>query len=182
MEQLEKNITYAGAVRSIGKSMGKIAMHDTWEISVTELMTIFKEAIISIIPWLEKAKIPWKEGEIYDDGEDIYRSLYENIVIGSILREILPINRIAKYGFHYENYSEMDYILVISSEHSNNRLAFVLFETLSTPLDNVKVAILDDSDIVIGFLILKQEGLKYAFVKNNNGTDKEIISEVNVVR
>ena len=160
MEQLEKNITYAGAVRSIGKSMGKIAMHDTWEISVTELMTIFKEAIISIIPWLEKAKIPWKEGEIYDDGEDIYRSLYENIVIGSILREILPINRIAKYGFHYENY----------------------FETLSTPLDNVKVAILDDSDIVIGFLILKQEGLKYAFVKNNNGTDKEIISEVNVVR
>ena len=38
-------------------------MNNNWKTSVNELLEIFRSALIAIIPWLEKARIKWKEGQ-----------------------------------------------------------------------------------------------------------------------
>jgi hypothetical protein len=43
-------------------------MTNKWKTSVTELLAIFRGALLAIIPWLDRANIKWKEGgEAYDD-------------------------------------------------------------------------------------------------------------------
>ena len=60
-------------------------MDANWETSVKELLYIFRGALIAIIPWVEKAKIKWKEEEeIYDEWGNITVALYENIVCSSL--------------------------------------------------------------------------------------------------
>jgi len=160
--------------------MGALIMSNSWKTSVSELLSIFRGALIAIIPWLEKAKIKWKEGEVYDDWDNIAESLYRNIVCSSLTGEVDSSYSIAKYNFQYEDYSTIDFIQVKSENHSDKSLAFVAFQSISTPLDYVKVAELNKSDRVVGYLDLKQEDLEFVFVKNNAGK-KEVIDKVEVI-
>lgn len=155
-------------------------MSNNWKTSVTELLAIFKGALLAIIPWLEKAKIKWKEGEAYDDWDNIADSLYRNIVCSSLTGEVASDYSIAKYNFHYEDYSSIDFIQVKSERHSDKYLAFVAFQSISTPLDSIKVAELDKADKVVKHLDLKQGDLEFVFVKNNKG-EKEVIDKVDLM-
>lgn len=155
-------------------------MSNNWKTSVTELFAIFRGALLAIIPWLEKAKIKWKESEAYDDWDNISESLYKNIVCSSLTGEVASDYSIAKYNSHYEDYSSIDFIQVKSESHSDKRLAFVAFQSNLSPLDNVKVAKLNKSDKVVGYLVLKQENLEFVLVKNNKGK-KEVVDKVDVM-
>lgn len=154
-------------------------MSNNWKSSVTELLAIFKGALLAIIPWLEKAKIKWKEGEAYDDWDNISESLYENIVCSSLIGEIASEYTIAKYNFNYNDYSSIDFIEVMDKDNSEKIFAFVAFQSSFTPLDHIKVAELDKTNKVVGYTYLKPDGLEFVFVKNINGK-REVIDEVNV--
>jgi hypothetical protein len=160
--------------------MGELIMSNNWKTSVTELLAIFKGALLAIIPWLEKAKIKWKEGEAYDDWDNISESLYKNIVCSSLIGEIASENTIAKYNFNYDDYSSIDFIEVRSKENYEKKFAFVAFQTNSSPMDTVKVAELDKTNKVIGYTNLKFDSSKFVFVKNVNGK-KEVIDNIEVV-
>jgi hypothetical protein len=56
----------------------------------------------------------------------------------------------------------------------------VAFQSISTPLDSIKVAELDKSDIVVKHLDLKQGDLEFVFVKHNKGK-KEFIDKIDVM-
>lgn len=155
-------------------------MSNSWNTSVTELLGIFRGALLAIIPWIEKAKIKWKEGEAYDDWDDIADCLYRNIVCSSLTGEIASDYPIAKYNFQYEDYSSVDFIQIKSERHSDKYLAFVAFQSIFAPLDNIKVAELDKSDKVVKHLDLKQEDLQFVFVKNNKDK-KEVIDKIDVM-
>jgi hypothetical protein len=155
-------------------------MKDIWKTSVNELFTIFRGALLSIIPWLEKAKIKWKDGESYDDWDNIVKVLYENIVCSSLAGEVLIEYPIAKYDFHYDDYSGIDYIKVNSRIQHDKNLSFVSFQSESSAFDKVKVAVLDKADKVIGHLTLKLDDLEFVLVKNKNGK-KEIINNLNII-
>lgn len=49
----------------------QLIVNNNWKTSESELLTIFSGALLAIIPWLEKAKIKWKEGEAYNDWDNI---------------------------------------------------------------------------------------------------------------
>ena len=155
-------------------------MNNNLKISVNQLLEIFRGAIISIIPWLEKAKIEWQSGKSYDDWDNIAIALYQNIICNSLTGEVLSQYSIAKYDFHYSDYSQLDYILVHSNEHMNKKLAFVSFLSISTPLDFVEVAILDDFEKVLEYINLSNNNLEFIFIKLTNGIKKKII-EVNII-
>ena len=55
-----------------------------WNTSIKELLLNYKGVLQSLIPWLEKSNIPYKEGEAYDEWDTITSTLYEAIVINSI--------------------------------------------------------------------------------------------------
>lgn len=154
-------------------------MSNNWKTTVTDLLVIFQGALISIIPWLEKAKIKWKDEEAYDDWDNIAESLFKNIVCSSLTGEILPEYSIAKYNFKNDNYSTINFIEVKNNDNSENKFVFIAFQSNSYPLDSIKVAVLDKADKVVGYDSLKFENLEFVFVKNRNGK-KEVVDNIKV--
>ncbi|MDX2282733.1 MAG: hypothetical protein NW241_01165 [Bacteroidia bacterium] len=159
--------------------MGELIMSNNWKTSVTELLAIFRGALLSIIPWLEKAKIKWKEGEAYDDWDNITESLYANIVCSSMTGEVASEYRVAKYNFNYDDYASIDFIEVKDKDNSEKRFVFVAFQSSFTPLDSIKVAELDKANKVVGYTNLKFDSLEFVFVKNINGK-REVINSIEV--
>lgn len=155
-------------------------MGNNWKISINELLSIFRGALIAIIPWLEKAKIKWKEGEAYDDWDNIAESLYRNIVCSSLTGEVAPEYSIAKYNFHYEDYSFTDFIQVRSGSYLDKNFVFVSFQSNSSPFDAVKVVELNKSNKIVGYLTLILDDLEFAFIKNEDGK-KVVISELEIL-
>jgi len=154
-------------------------MSSNWKTSVTELLVIFRGALLAIMPWLDKAKIKWKEGEAYDDWDNIAESLYANIVCSSLTGEISSEYRIAKYNFNYDDYVSINFLEIRDENNYEKKFAFVAFQSNSYPLDSVKVAELDKMDKVVGFTILRFENLEFVFVKNINGK-KEVVDSIEV--
>ena len=56
--------------------MGKLIM-EKWNTSIKELLLNYMGALQAIIPWLEKSRIPYLEGESYDEWDAITSTLYE---------------------------------------------------------------------------------------------------------
>jgi len=160
--------------------MAELIMSENWKTSVTELLTILKGALLAIIPWLEKAKIKWKEDEAYDDWDNIAEALYKNIVCSSLTVEASRDYKIAKYDFNYDDYSSINFIEVIDKDNSKKRFAFVAFQSNFSPLDSVKVAELNKMDKVVNYTNLGFDGLEFTFVKHINGK-KEIVDSIEVV-
>ncbi|MFO7575176.1 MAG: hypothetical protein R6W67_08470 [Bacteroidales bacterium] len=159
--------------------MGKLIMSNKLKTSVTDLVVIFRGALLAIIPWLEKAKIKWEDGEAYDDWDNIAESLYKNIVCSTLTGEVASEYKIAKYNFNYNNYTSMNYIEVKYKDKSEKTFVFVAFQSNSSLLDSVKVAELDKTDNVVGYTKLKYENLEFVFVKYCNGK-KEVIDNLEV--
>ncbi len=153
---------------------------NNWNSSVNELIAIFRGALNAIIPWLEKAKIKWNEEDSYDDWDNIANTLYENIVCSSLIGEVIANYHIAKYNFHYDNYSHIDFILVGSTEYQNTNLAFISFQSILSPLDSIKVAILDNSYKTVDYITLEEKNIEFKFIRNNNGK-REVIDTIEVM-
>jgi len=156
-----------------------VIMSNSWKTSVNELLSIFRGALLSLIPWLEKARINWKEGETYDDWDNIAEALYENIVCSSLTGEVTLEYKIAKYNFNYDDYNSIDFIGVKDKDNSEKKYAFVAFQNDSSPMNSIKVAVLNKIDKVVGYTILKYDDLEFVFIKNDNG-QKKVIDKIDV--
>ncbi len=144
-------------------------MEHTWKTTVNELIYIFRGALTDIIPWINKAKIKWKEGESYDDWDNISSALYENIICTSLYSEVLDSYPMAKYLYGYDDYVDLDHIRVKDGKQPDKDLAFISFQTNFTPLDSLKVAILDKSDKVCGHSTLNYKDMEFIFVRYERG-------------
>lgn len=144
-------------------------MSEKWNTSVTELIMVFRGALISIIPWLERAKIYWKNGESYDDWDNIVNALYENIVFSTLIGVVEKKYNIAKYNFTYNDYSTIDFLGVRDKNYYEKKYVFIAFQSNLTPFDLVSVAELDNEERVIGYSNLKFDDSEFVFVKSIGG-------------
>ena len=142
-------------------------MQETWETSINELISIFRGAINAILPWLEKAKIPWKEGVAYDDFDVIAESLFESIVAGSVKSQNKYSGKFPKYNYRYTDYSEMDYIGV--KDDKGNDLVFVEFQSIFGENDKIKVAVLNKAGFCEKYDSIDYVGDSFFLSKENNG-------------
>jgi hypothetical protein len=154
-------------------------MNSNWKTSVTELIVIFRGALLSLIPWLEKAKIKWSEEESYDDWDSIVEALYLNIVCSTLIGEISSEYKIAKYNFYYDSYKSLNFIRALDKNNPEKTFVFIDFKSSIHPLDKVKVAELDKLDKIVGYTYLKFEDIDFVYVKNINGK-KEFIESIEV--
>ncbi|MGC9341261.1 MAG: hypothetical protein ACP5E3_01025 [Bacteroidales bacterium] len=154
-------------------------MKNVWKTSVTELIEIFRGALMAIIPWLEKANIAWKDGESYDDWDNIASSLFENIVCATLTGDVVNIRMIPRYDYEYESYQARDYIVVKSKKYNDKNFAFVSLKNESYKLDKVKVAELDENLNSIRFIEIPFENVKFGFVIQGKN-DSNIIYEVEI--
>jgi hypothetical protein len=115
-------------------------MSERWNTTVTQLLGLLREALVSLVPVAEKAQIPWRDSEAYDDWEAIASCLYDNIVVrslcfaGEVGREIT----MPKYGLIYPAYRGA-FILVEGEAVPKGVLAaFVGFAGTSPQFECVK--------------------------------------------
>lgn len=155
-------------------------MANYWLTTVNELLSIFRGALIALIPWIEKAQIKWKDGEYYDDWDNITESIFNNIVCSSLISEVASKYNIARYSFLCLDLSTIDFIQVISKCHPDKHFAFVSYQSNAFPFDSVKVAELDKSYKVIGYLNLNLEDLDFAYVKKNIDGKRDILTDIEV--
>jgi hypothetical protein len=155
----------------------ELIMNSIWNTSVNDLLAIFRGALVSVIPWIEKAKIKWKTGEAYDDWDRIAKSLFDSIVCSPLTGTASSKYTIASYDFYYENYSLMDFILVKNKSDEGKNYAFISFQSTDSLLDSVSVAELNESDKVVKHLNLNLDEVIFFFAKNKDG-EKEILEKI----
>ena len=103
---------------------------------IPQLLLILQESYVSLIPAIEKAKLPWRNEIAYDEWDRIADSLFDAIVINPVLHslECSEIANIARYGFLYEDYSARSFFLITDSSTSS-QFVFLQFITAENPFD-----------------------------------------------
>ncbi|GGO40280.1 hypothetical protein [Deinococcus humi] len=144
-------------------------MEERWHVTVNELITVFRDALIALIPSLEQARIPWRDSEAYDDFDKIARTLFETYVL-SALRWGLPDPEqhvhVPPWNLHGGSYRGSDWIEVVpeAEVRGGHHLALIGFSSRISPYDTVQAQPLDGVGEVQGDSIqLPFDGAQFRF-------------------
>jgi hypothetical protein len=123
-----------------------------WVTTVTELMQIFHDSLESLLPHLERARLPWREGQAYDEWDEISRVLFEKFVTESLKWAIAAEDtlNLPEYDLSYESYEGRSLILVTSPILATAKYVFVRFGSVSRALDSVRCRAVDDRGFPVG--------------------------------
>ena len=128
-------------------------MTNIWNTSVYELMTIFQGALKAILPSVERVRIPWKQGEAYDDWDEIaevlFRSIMERSLGYALGLELVEERILPPYDSIYQSYSNIGRIEVDNCAE-NDRCVFVRLSTSSEPFDTIDYLIVGDDGTAKG--------------------------------
>jgi len=116
--------------------------------TVDELMIHFREALVALLPTMDKMMVAWRDEEAYEDWEAITEVLFERLVVESI-RWSLPESehatfKMAPYGVFLDSYVGFTFVSTIGPEVSATPSAFLSFATTQAPLDTACLRQLDD--------------------------------------
>ncbi len=134
-------------------------------------MNTFQGCLRSLVPWLEKMHIPWKDGLAYDDFENIAEALYNNIVCATLEGEVATDYNIARYDLQYSDYTGIDHLRIIGEPDQHNcHSIFLGFTTDQLPFDTVKVAVADNDGRTVSYQVIAADDLEYEYVRSVNGS------------
>ena len=111
----------------------------TWHTDPTELVSIFRRALVALIPVAEAARIPWRDADAYDDWDEIARVLFNQIVLRSL--EWAGVGKedgftFPEYGMYLEDYSS-HHVIGVRTQQTHERLAVVARTTDHDAFDTV---------------------------------------------
>jgi len=89
----------------------------SWQTTVSGLVLIFRDALAALVPHMERAKLPWREGEAYDEWDEISEVIFDKIVAQSLRCALGPEGeslRLPRYDMVYDNYRDFSFIAVQS--------------------------------------------------------------------
>jgi hypothetical protein len=114
----------------------------TWDTSVNELLWVFRDSLIALIPAMDRAHIPWRDAQAYDDWDAIAETLFRNIVVRTLQYSHSAADPAAfcRYGFTYPSYSGKLFIQVCESPSAQDvPNVFLSFSTHQSPFDSLLV-------------------------------------------
>jgi len=139
------------------------------KISIYKILGIFRESLLQLIPKAEELGIPWKEGESYDEWDEICQVLYNNFVKKPIKWTIGKENSrvlIPDYDMLYENYSDFSYIACAMPNKSDKHyLMFHSFISQNGIYDMVRCVKIDECGKKIDeeFVCFPYQNLSFIF-------------------
>jgi hypothetical protein len=129
-----------------------------WRTTVSQLLLVFRDASRALVPHVEKVRIEWRDSSAYDDWDDIAQTLYEKIVVSSVLWAMPEEERerceFPKYNMTYSSYSGKT-MITVNRASAAERLVFHSFTTATDPFDKARACRVDangrvlDSDVVL---------------------------------
>jgi hypothetical protein len=106
---------------------------------------IFRDALRAVTPYFDRARIPWREPDAYDDWDMTVDVLFKVIVVDSIrwaLKDVEDSLKIPKYGMTYQSYAKMSF-LALRGERTPQYLAVRSLATRVSPFDFVECVLID---------------------------------------
>ncbi|MGB9770448.1 MAG: hypothetical protein ACPLX7_00535 [Candidatus Kapaibacteriota bacterium] len=122
---------------------------------VSALVNLFREALLALIPIMEKANVNWKQLQEMDLFDLVTETLFQLIVLPKIENYMTKKHNISppmpKYGFFYKDYSKTSFIEVLPNnvEHTSGIYVFVMFNSVQEPFDTVVCNVIDEKGNVI---------------------------------
>ncbi len=147
----------------------------TWKVSISELVKIFKGALVALIPWLGRARIPFAREDAYDDFDEISGTLFKRIVCATVDDALEGFGGLASYGMHRKNYESFSFIQIKNPNSHNDMTGFVAFEFDQESKIYIKVAVLNDDLSVKEFQSWLWQDLRFSLMRNCNGELSEIV-------
>ena len=109
-----------------------------WRTTITELLLLFREGLLAVLPIAERAKIPWSDEQAYDDWDVIARGLYEGIVRMSVIHsQECSSCEIPRYGLGPDKNGAR--YVVVRSRINPIHGAFVSFSSREGAFSHVRV-------------------------------------------
>ncbi len=108
-----------------------------WRTTVTDVVGVFRDALIALLPSLERARIPWRDGAASDDFDRLAQAAYDTYVLSAFrfgLTTDEEAVHVPPWGLHVTTYAESDWIEVVSNDVAERPLALVGFKTRDTPV------------------------------------------------
>jgi hypothetical protein len=156
---------------------------ERWNTSVHDLMLNFRDALTALTPFMDKAKIGWRDVEAYDDWDEISQCLYQDMVVRSIQFSVKHQHDwiTPDYGTVYPSYGDKSFIDV---SERNLKLGgyqvFIGFSTLEHPFDQIRYqAVFGDDLRAVGEPTCMPLGeAKFMFVVNKESGGREKLSAI----
>jgi hypothetical protein len=114
----------------------------SWDTSVSELLRIFRNSLLSVIPSLREAQIPVGVALGSDAWDEISEVLFRHIVADGIRHALPPFDmeefHLPEYEMDYEDYSGMSVIAVRQKGETGQNERRLVFHSFSgEALDHV---------------------------------------------
>jgi hypothetical protein len=129
-----------------------------WRTTVDQLLLILRDALRALVPHVEKARIEWRDGSAYDDWDEIAQTLYNKIVVSSLLWAMPEDERghcqLPDYNMTYSSYAGKT-VIAVNRASAQRRLVFHSFATTIDPFDKVRACSVDrDGRVLDGDFVL----------------------------
>jgi hypothetical protein len=141
---------------------------ELWQTSIDELLANFQGAILSLLPWMKGSRIPCREGEAYDQWDNIATAIFEAIVQEN-LEFATNVHKndlaLARYDSQYESYEGLNFIILDEEIYED----FYVFESFDVDdsLQVVKICIVDRRTLrVKSRMKTRYQGRRFQFYKD----------------
>jgi hypothetical protein len=157
---------------------------DSLRCTVTDLIAIFRDALIALTPTADRLLLEWEEGRQHRDWERVAETLFDVCVRGPLDSE--PGRRkgefpLARYNIDADSYEVFSWIGV-RGETLNSPAALVRLISDVKPFDAVQVAI---SDPVAGTpverVLVPFAEAEFTFVRRSQGKPDSEICDIEAI-
>jgi hypothetical protein len=111
-------------------------------MTVTDLITNFRTALLGLVPSVERVGMPWRRPDAYDDWDDMVTAIYKGLVIEPIRRGLPEIDpeafQLADYDMLLPSYAGVSVIELLPTDRRGAIRVFHALGTARAPFDIVE--------------------------------------------
>jgi hypothetical protein len=157
---------------------------DSLRCSVTELLSIFREALIALTPTANRLLLEWVDGRQHRDWERVAETLFDVCVRGPVDSESGRRDRefpLARYDIDVESYEAFSWIGV-KGETLDSPAALIRLITDLRPFDALQIAILDPvARTPVERVLLPFAEAEFTFVRRSPGKPDVEIRDIEAI-
>ena len=103
----------------------------------------FRSALRALLPMMERADVPWRRPDAYDEWDSVATALFKSLVEGplcwSLAEEAQSDFKLAEYDLLSDDYAKVSTLEIKHSSLGLGRWVFNALSTVAEPFDSIEV-------------------------------------------
>jgi hypothetical protein len=156
---------------------------DTYAATVGELLDNFRDALLAIVPTVDRAKINYRDVETHRDWERLAESMFDAFVRSPIVADQGATGRelpLARYDIDLDDYLAVSWLM--SDREAPYRGAVVRFLSLGAPFDTIQVVDIDPVTLLAGVRrTIAASEIKPALYRRSETGEAAVVTQIKAV-